>query len=193
MAEMRASQDCVFCKIISGEIPSKKVWEDEFAVVILDINPANEGHCLVLPKKHYQVMPQIPRSELSHLIGIVKKTSHTLLKSFGLQGTSVFIANGVAAGQKAPHFMIHVIPRIQGDALLDIPKNHVKEEELEGVMNKLLQRLGGGKSTPSPPPEATSPPEEKEKTEDNDVDEIKDVLSGKEEDMDIDKISKLFG
>jgi histidine triad (HIT) family protein len=134
-------QNCVFCRIIAGEIPTKKLFEDDKCIIILDINPASEGHCLIIPKKHYQIMPQIPEAELGHFFCMAKKASHTLLKTFGLQGTTVFVANGVAAGQKAPHFMIHVIPRTQGDALFDLPKNHIPEKDLEVLYDSLSKKL----------------------------------------------------
>ncbi|MBU0757699.1 MAG: HIT domain-containing protein [Nanoarchaeota archaeon] len=135
-------QQCIFCKIISGEIPSKKVFEDEIGIVILDINPANEGHVLVLPKKHYQIMPQIPETEIDHLFILAKKSSHSLLKGLGLKGTTIFVANGQYAGQKAPHFMIHVIPRVEGDGLFGIRKSNVDEKLLDDIANKISSRLG---------------------------------------------------
>ena len=94
-------QNCIFCKIISKEIPSKFIHEDERVAVILDINPANEGHCLILPKEHYQILPQIPPDMIGYMAEIAKKTSRSLLKSIGVQGTTVFVANGALAGQKA--------------------------------------------------------------------------------------------
>ncbi|MFH0876568.1 MAG: HIT family protein [archaeon] len=135
-------QQCIFCKIASGEIPSKKIYEDDIALVILDINPAGEGHCLILPKKHYQIMPQVPQKELGHLFIVAKKVSHALLRGLSASGTSIFVANGAVAGQKAPHFIIHVMPRREGDGLFNIPKKNVKEDELERIMQMLGAKLG---------------------------------------------------
>ncbi|MBN1502251.1 HIT family protein [Candidatus Woesearchaeota archaeon] len=217
LAELQR-QNCIFCKIIAGEIPSKKIYEDEKVLVILDINPGSEGHCLLLPKKHYQIMPQIPKDDLGHLFVTAKKISRTLLKALGLQGTSLFIANGAAAGQKAPHFMMHVIPRHRGDMLFSIPKNKVNREELVSVHEKLIQRFGGKKPAVKKPIATSEPkivevekveeikdedikPETNEQNMEDEVDSVVEELSGhkdkknkhsKANQPDIDKISKLF-
>ncbi|MBD3202668.1 HIT domain-containing protein [Candidatus Woesearchaeota archaeon] len=136
IAQMQKEQ-CIFCKIISGEIPSKKLFENDKAVVILDINPANTGHALIIPKEHFQIMPQLPKELISHLFILAKRTSHVILKGLSINGTSVFIANGAVAGQKAPHFMMHVIPRRQGDGLFKIPKNPVDEASLDKIQKKI--------------------------------------------------------
>src|SRR4030042_1818486 len=116
-------KNCIFCKIIKREIPAYDIYSDDKATVILDINPANEGHCLILPNHHYQILPQISEELISHLAIISKKTSRLLLKSLGIKGTTFFMANGALAGQKAPHFMIHIIPRKTNDMLFSLPKN----------------------------------------------------------------------
>ncbi len=139
-------QQCIFCKIIKGEVPSKSVYDDENVKVILDINPANLGHLLVLPRKHYSIMPQIPGKELGQLFKIAKHMSNSILKAFDVKGTTIFVANGAAAGQKAPHFMIHVIPRKENDSLFEIPKRAVNESDLDKIKDiivvKLKEKLG---------------------------------------------------
>ena len=134
-------QQCIFCKIIKGEVPSKKVYEDNIVSVILDINPANLGHALILPKEHYAIMPQVPQEELGHMFKISKHISNCMLKALDVKGTTIFVANGAVAGQKAPHFMIHVIPRKEGDGLFEIPKRAVKEGDLEKVQQIILAKL----------------------------------------------------
>jgi histidine triad (HIT) family protein len=133
--------NCIFCKIISKEIPSKIVHEDEDVLAILDINPASNGHVLILPKKHYIIMPQIPKREIEHIFIAAKKMSLSLLKGLAVQGTTTFVANGSVAGQKSPHFMVHIIPRIENDGLFRIPKSHAKETELDIIGNKIASRL----------------------------------------------------
>ena len=134
-------KNCIFCKIIKKEIPSNLIYEDDKVSVILDINPANEGHCLVLPKEHYQILPQIPDDLIGYLFLTAKKTSRALLKALAVKGTTIFVANGAIAGQKAPHFMIHVIPRKKGDLLFQIPKNKADEAKLNEIKTKLSQRI----------------------------------------------------
>lgn len=127
-------QNCVFCHIISGKVPSQRVYEDDRCLAVLDINPASKGHVLLLPKQHYSIMPQIPESEIKHLFVITKQISNMILRTLKVQGTTIFIANGAVAGQRAPHFMIHIIPRTDGDDVgLVIPENKVKEKELDAV------------------------------------------------------------
>lgn len=149
-------KNCIFCKIIAKEIPSHEIYSDDKVLVILDINPANQGHCLILPKQHYQILPQIPPELIGYMFNIAKKTSRSLLKSLGIQGTTVFVANGALAGQKAPHFMIHVIPRQRGDMLFKIPKNSITHEEIDLIKQKLSLQP---KQIPKPVP-AEAPKQE---------------------------------
>lgn len=143
-------QQCTFCKIAKGEIPSKKVYEDDSCVAVLDINPANVGHMLLLTKEHYQIMPQIPEKEIIHLAAVSKQLSRAALKTFSAQGTNVFIANGAVAGQRAPHFMIHIIPRMEKDDIsLNIPENKLDEKEIENVQKLLSSKPAGEKSKKS--------------------------------------------
>ncbi|MBS1267148.1 MAG: hypothetical protein MAG795_01120 [Candidatus Woesearchaeota archaeon] len=134
-------QNCIFCKIISGEVASKKIYEDEKCLAILDINPANPGHILLLTKKHFQVMPQVPDKIISHLFSNVKFLSKCALKGIQAEGTNIVVANGMAAGQKAPHFMIHIIPRKEGDGLdFDLKKTQIPEKNQEILRKKIRQK-----------------------------------------------------
>jgi histidine triad (HIT) family protein len=137
IAELQ-KQNCIFCKIANKEIPSKIVHEDADTICVLDINPAAEGHILVFPKKHYMILPHIPDDVLAKIFKSVKLMSHTLLKSLQCGGTTVFVANGVAAGQKAPHALIHVFPRRENDGLVPLPKYEMSEEQIA----KLSAQLG---------------------------------------------------
>ncbi len=132
-----SKQQCVFCHIAAGRVASKKVYEDEKVVAVLDINPANPGHVLIIPKEHYVIMPQIPEDILQHIGMVAKGISHAQLRALKVQGTNIFIANGVVAGQRAQHFMMHVIPRVEGDQIgFSIP-----ERELSPTDAKKLQHL----------------------------------------------------
>jgi histidine triad (HIT) family protein len=135
-------ENCIFCQIISGKVASKKIYEDDQCIAILDINPANPGHVLLMPKEHYAIMPLIPEETIKHLFMISKQISSSLLKSLKLQGTNIFVANGAAAGQKAQHFMLHVIPRMEDDDLkLDIRAKKVDEKTLEPIRKKLVVKI----------------------------------------------------
>jgi histidine triad (HIT) family protein len=139
--ELREFQkkQCVFCQIIGKKMEAKLVYEDDLSVAILDINPANAGHVLLMPKEHYAIMPQVPEEEMGHLGIVTKKLSLALLKSLKAQGTTVFVANGVVAGQRAQHLMIHIIPRSEGDGVgITVPQRQISDEELD----KLQEAVG---------------------------------------------------
>jgi histidine triad (HIT) family protein len=136
-------KNCIFCKIIKGEIPSKKFYEDSNFVGILDINPGSKGHVLVLPKKHVQIMPQLG-TELNGELGIVsKKISSKVKKAIGVSATSVFVANGAVAGQNAPHFMMHIIPRRNSDNVKLNPNlSEMNISLINASRKKIIQHLG---------------------------------------------------
>ncbi|MFP4524168.1 MAG: HIT family protein [Candidatus Woesearchaeota archaeon] len=110
-------ENCIFCKIIKGDIPSKKVYEDDKLIAIMDINPATKGHVLVIPKEHYPLLPVIPFEEVQHLFRKTKKLVKAMKEALLCRGITIFIANGAAAGQQSPHFLYHLIPREKNDFL----------------------------------------------------------------------------
>jgi len=135
-------EQCIFCHIISGKVASKKVYEDKVCIAILDINPANPGHVLIIPKEHHPIMPLIPDEEIQHLGMVSKAISQVLLKALKVEGTTVFIANGAVAGQRAQHFMIHVIPRKEGDNIgLTIPKGTLPDDVLGQLQTKIKTKV----------------------------------------------------
>ena len=109
------TNDCLFCKIIKGEIPSNKVYEDDYAFAFLDINPSTEGHTLIIPKKHYQNITDIPAEDLSNFMQSLQKVAKGLLK-FG-NGLNILQNNGETAGQLVFHLHFHLIPRREGDGV----------------------------------------------------------------------------
>jgi histidine triad (HIT) family protein len=138
-------QNCIFCSIIAGKVPNtKKVYEDDICIAVLDINPAASGHILLLPKKHTAVMPQIEGQEIGHMFMVAKALSNVLLRALKAEGTNIFVANGALAGQRAPHFMIHIIPRKEGDGLsLLLPQRAIEPEDMAKVHDALLQKMKG--------------------------------------------------
>jgi histidine triad (HIT) family protein len=188
-------QQCIFCQLISGKIPSKKIFEDDTCIVILDINPATKGHLLLIPKEHYAIMPQIPEKEIKHLFTIAKKMSQLLLKALKVSGTSVFIANGLVAGQKAQHFMIHIIPRKDGDGIFNIEERLIDNEMIEKVASlvevKFNELMGIKKEvlevkTEEKEPETKEVKSEPEKADEEkeSEDETEDTDEGKESEGD---------
>ena len=206
-------QQCIFCQIISGKIPSKAIYSDEHCIAILDINPAVKGHVLLIPKEHYAIMPQLPEFLTEHLFTIGKKISQALLRGLKASGTNIFIANGLAAGQRAQHFMLHVIPRKEGDKLLNLDEQLTDKEMqnhvLVAVGNKLNELLGIKKDKvevqktlePEREPESEekeAKPEEQEKEEPEEEPKEKeketpdDDSEEPKEDVSLDDIASLF-
>jgi histidine triad (HIT) family protein len=135
-------KNCIFCQIISGKVQSKKVYDDEYCIAILDINPANPGHLLLLPKEHYSIMPLIPENILKHLFMISKQLSATLLRALKVEGTNIFVANGAVAGQKAQHFMIHIIPRKDNDNVgLNLTEKEISKDVLDQIREVLVEKV----------------------------------------------------
>lgn len=110
-------ENCIFCRIGSGEQPCLKVCEDEQAIAFMDIAGDVDGHILVIPKKHCENILDCDRETLNAVIGMVKTVSDHLTGSCGYEGVDIMSANGESAGQTVPHFHIHIIPRRHGDGL----------------------------------------------------------------------------
>jgi histidine triad (HIT) family protein len=136
-------QQCIFCQIISGKIQSRRIYEDEHVLAILDINPANPGHILLLPKEHCAIMPQMPDAEVSYIMMVAKHLSQALISAFNVKGTNIFIANGAAAGQKAGHFMLHIIPRMPGDGIsvFNLPSKESSPREISEAQKILSAKI----------------------------------------------------
>jgi histidine triad (HIT) family protein len=109
--------NCIFCKIIEGKIPSAKVYEDPSCVAFLDINPANKGHCLVVPKKHSSDMIHTDDASLSHLLPVAKKIASTIVSATACTGYNLHVSNGKDAGQEVFHLHLHIVPRFSGDGI----------------------------------------------------------------------------
>ncbi len=168
MAQM-AKQQCIFCHIASGRVASKKIYEDDQVVAVLDINPGNPGHVLIIPKEHYVIMPQLPEELLQHIGMVAKGVSHAQLKALKAQGTNIFVANGVTAGQRAQHFMMHVIPRMEKDEVgLVLPERAMSDadtKKAQQILKKALTKALGLKveDEPETEEESQTPKEEEPK------------------------------
>jgi len=109
--------ECIFCKIIDGEIPAVKVLDKELVIAFMDINPSNQGHMLVVPKRHAENIFEIPESDLEATVKAVKKCANAVKKALKAEGITVLQLNGKASDQIVPHFHIHIIPRWENDGL----------------------------------------------------------------------------
>ena len=112
---------CVFCKIIQGEIPSYKVYEEDKVLAILDISQATIGHTLVMPKTHHETIFDLDDETISHLYKVVRRISSNYQEKLnGMVGLNLLNNNKEKAGQTVPHYHVHIIPRYDDDNLKDI-------------------------------------------------------------------------
>ena len=110
MMQAKSTEACVFCRIVRGEVPASVVYEDEGVLAFLDIRPANEGHTLVIPKRHYAHIWELPDDEVARIFIAAKKIAEALREALGAAGIRIVQLNGRAAGQEIFHLHIHVIP-----------------------------------------------------------------------------------
>ena len=114
---MSRDPDCVFCKIVAGEVPSFKLFEDDTTLAFMDINPANEGHALVIPKEHSVDLYSISDEALVNTVTTAKKVAAALSRALNPDGLNLVQCNGPAAAQSVMHFHVHVLPRVRDDRL----------------------------------------------------------------------------
>ena len=128
-------KDCLFCKIVNGDIPSKTIYEDDLVKVFLDINPVSNGHCLIIPKKHYENFLDVDDEILIHSREVAKKIYKLLKKTLKIDGLTVVQNN--MYGQEVKHFHIHLIPRYKEDDIEMIKQKNKKDvEEIFEIIKK---------------------------------------------------------
>jgi len=111
MTEKNKKDDCIFCKIVNGEIPCFKVYEDEDILAFLDVSPASKGHTLVITKEHFDNMLVVPKDLLDKAFNVAQKIGQVQISMLGAKGINVVTNINEIAGQSVKHFHIHVIPR----------------------------------------------------------------------------------
>ncbi len=117
MNERAAPDGCIFCKIVGGEAPADRVYEDERTLIFMDLFPVADGHTLVIPKAHCRNLLEAEEQDLEAVIVNSRRLAHAIREIFEPDGIGVFQLNGAAAGQTVFHYHMHLIPRMQGDAL----------------------------------------------------------------------------
>ena len=132
--------DCVFCKIVRGDIPSFKVYEDAYTLVFMDIAKDVDGHMVAIPKKHVKCILDCDTETLTHLMTTVKKVANHCIDDCGYDGVNLLNASDESAGQSVPHFHIHIIPRKSGDGIDAWPKFDGANHEIEELFQKLRIR-----------------------------------------------------
>jgi histidine triad (HIT) family protein len=135
-------EDCIFCKIANGEIPSTTIYEDEDFRVILDISPAAKGHALILPKVHYDNAYEMDETFAGKVFPLAAKIAKAMKQALGCDGVNILQNNEEAAGQTVFHFHTHIIPRYQGDDVQVTWKQLTTEpEEQKELAEKIKKEL----------------------------------------------------
>ena len=132
--------DCIFCKIIAGEIPSHTLYENEQFKVILDVGPATRGHALILPKDHYRNLYELPEDMAADAMKLAKKMMRIMTDKLNCDGFNLVQNNGEVAGQTVFHFHMHLIPRYKEDGeILKYIAGHPEGKELEEIRRTITE------------------------------------------------------
>lgn len=130
--------DCIFCKIINGEMPSHKLYEDENTLAFLDTNPTSKGHTLVVPKEHVENIHEA--SEMSYMWGSIVKVSNAVKDAFSPEGLNISQNNGKVAGQEVMHMHFHVTPRYTGDEI-EVSYNREELENGDEIAERITEKI----------------------------------------------------
>jgi len=139
---MATQKDCIFCKIVSGEIPSDSVFENERCIAVLDISPIAEGHTVIILKQHYKNLLDAPDESAAALIHVCKRVGGAIRGALGADGFNVFCNNERCAGQVIDHIHMHVVPRKNDDGLrLDRPQGRYPKGRAAEIREKLRKQM----------------------------------------------------
>ncbi|MCX6798574.1 MAG: HIT family protein [Candidatus Diapherotrites archaeon] len=135
--------ECVFCRVVKGEIPAVKLYEDAIVLSFLDIKPAAKGHAIVIPKNHYKTLLDVPHEEMKAVMAAVQKVAAAIMAEIpGVEGFNVLQSNSEAAGQVIPHIHFHIIPRKKGDKLnFSWAPGQSEKSELEKYAELLKKKI----------------------------------------------------
>jgi histidine triad (HIT) family protein len=136
------SEDCIFCAIVAGDVPSYDVYEDDDVLAFLDANPVAEGHTLVIPKPHRERFTDLDAAETAAVFDAAREVAGAVEDTFEPDGYNLFQTNGAAAGQEVFHSHVHVVPRNEGDDVtLGFEPGDLDEERAERVQAALREAL----------------------------------------------------
>lgn len=140
---MSRDSDCVFCKIVAGDIPSARVLETDHAIVILDINPVVKGHLLVIPRAHHVLVGDLPDDLAGHVGSLLPRLTRSLASAVGAEGSNVVINSGRVAGQEIDHCHWHLIPRFSGDPVRwPWPRDAYSGDDMARTASRIVAELG---------------------------------------------------
>lgn len=134
--------DCIFCKLVNGIIPTNSLYEDDVVKVIFDAGPASSGHVLILPKEHFDNVYSLDDDTAAHIFQVAVKVAKALKEGLNLEGLNIVQNNGEIAGQTVFHFHMHIIPRYKGDTVnVGWKPGEVTDEEIEKIKSLVCPRL----------------------------------------------------
>ncbi len=136
------SEDCVFCGIVAGELPSYDLYEDDEVLAFLDVNPAAEGHALVIPKDHHERVTDLDAETTAAVFNAAREVAAAQEAALDPDGFNLFQTNGAAAGQEVFHAHVHVIPRNEGDEIsFELPRGNLEEDRATEVVEAIRTEL----------------------------------------------------
>ena len=134
--------DCIFCKLANGIIPTNSLYEDDVVKVIFDAGPASSGHVLILPKEHFDNVYSLDDDTAAHIFQVAVKVAKALKEGLNLEGLNIVQNNGEIAGQTVFHFHMHIIPRYKGDTVnVGWKPGEVTDEEIEKIKSLVCPRI----------------------------------------------------
>jgi histidine triad (HIT) family protein len=137
-----SAQECIFCRIASGQIPAIKVYEDDVVVAFLDIGPISDGHTLVMPRQHFEKVHSCPPELLGQIWTRLGRIAGAVASAIGADGYNVLCNNGRAAGQVVDHLHFHIVPRKTGDGVFaQWPSYKYRPGQVEIIAEKIRKHL----------------------------------------------------
>lgn len=135
-------EQCIFCKIAAGEIPSSTVYEDDYFKAILDLSPATKGHTIIIPKKHMKDITELEEEYASRILAVAAKIGVAMKKGLGCTGFNVVQNNGESAGQTVMHYHMHVIPRYDGgEEIVTWSQHETTDKDRDEIAKKIKNQI----------------------------------------------------
>lgn len=138
---MKFDANCIFCKIVAGQVPCTKLYEDEDVLAFLDINPVTYGHTLVISKEHYSTFLSTPKAIMNKVMNVAQRIGQVQIEQLGAKGVNILINSYEAAGQVIPHFHVHVIPRYTAKDGFRLEFKELKDVNLPKVAEEIKDNL----------------------------------------------------
>ena len=138
---MKFDANCIFCKIVAGQVPCTKLYEDEDVLAFLDINPVTYGHTLVISKEHYSTFLSTPKAIMNKVMNVAQRIGQVQIEQLGAKGVNILINSYEAAGQVVPHFHVHVIPRYTAKDGFRLEFKELKDVNLPKVAEEIKVNL----------------------------------------------------